>query len=72
MIGVHLGADLGAIAAINKDAGLIVQNRTKPGGPGETGQPGQTFIIGGHIFALMHICARNQEAVNLLFLQVFL
>ncbi len=61
---VDLFARLQRVAAIDDDAGLVPKHDRRPGRTGESGEPGKTLGILRHIFALMLVSARHDEAVE--------
>ncbi len=54
-VAVDLLTDLNGVTTINKHGGLVGKHHRRPGRPGKTGQPCQTFGTGRNIFALMFI-----------------
>lgn len=61
---IDLVPDLQFVPPIGKDRGTVEQDDSQAGRAGEAGQPGQAFIAGGDVFALMRIGARNQEGIE--------
>ena len=63
-LGVDLLRRLQGVAAIDEQRGAVGEHDGKPGGAGEARQPGETLAGGRHVFALMLVRARNDEAVE--------
>ena len=62
--GVRLLAHLQRVAAVDEDRGLVGQHDSRTRGAGEGGEPGEPLGALGHIFALMLVGARHEEAVE--------
>ncbi len=67
---VGLLADLQRVAAVDEHRGLADQRDRRAGRAGEGGEPGEALVALGHIFALMRIGARHEEAVETAALQL--
>ena len=63
-LGVGLLAHLQRVAAVDEDRGLVGQHDRRTRRAGERGQPGKPLGALGHIFALMLVGARHEEAVE--------
>ena len=59
---VDLLAHLQCIASIDEQCGAIHQHDRDAGGAGKAGEPGQPLLRGRHVFVLMPIGARHDEA----------
>ena len=57
-------AHLHLIAAIDEQDGAVGQHERDPGRAGEAGQPGEPLGAGRHVFVLVAIGARHDEAVE--------
>ena len=58
---VGLGLHLLRIAAVDEQGGCVLEHHGEPGGARESGQPSQPLGVGGHIFVLVLVRARNDE-----------
>ena len=66
---VDLIAHLQHVAAVDEDHGAVGQHDRGAGRAGEAGEPGEPFLGGRHIFVLMAVGARHDEAVEAAALQ---
>ncbi len=64
-------ADLEGVAAVDEDRGLLWEDDGRAGGTLEAGQPGEALRVASDIFAHMLVGERDDEAVELLGLQLF-
>ena len=62
--GIGLRRRLQRIAAVDEERGALGQHDRQPGRAGEAGQPGEPLAAGRHVFALMLVGARHDEAVE--------
>ena len=62
--GVDLLAHLHLIAAVDEDHGAVGEHDGEAGRAGEAGEPGQPLGAGRHIFVLIAVGARHDEAVE--------
>ena len=67
---VHLLADLQRVAAVDEDRRLVGEHDGRAGRAGEAGQPGEPLGRFRHIFALVLVGARHDEAVERQLLQL--
>jgi hypothetical protein len=63
-VGVDLVAHLQHIASVDEDHGAIGEHDRGSGRTGETGQPCQPRVGRRHVFALMPVGARHDEAIE--------
>ncbi|OIQ67581.1 hypothetical protein GALL_508390 [mine drainage metagenome] len=61
---IDLAFHLRSIASVDENPGDMGQCDAEPRRAGKAGQPLQTFVVRGDIFALMHIGARDQKAAK--------
>ena len=59
---VDLGLRRERVAAIDEQRGLVGEHHRRPGGAGEAGQPGQPLLGGRHVFVLVPVGARQDQA----------
>ena len=69
--GIGLRRRLQRVAAVDKEGGALGQYDRQPGRAGEAGQPGETLAASRHVFALMLVGARHDEAVERARCQLF-
>ena len=58
---VRLALHLLRVSAVNKQRRRVLQDHREPGRAGESGQPSQPLGVGGHVFVLVLIRARDDE-----------
>ncbi len=63
-LAVDLLGDLHLIAAVDENHGAIGQHDRQARGAGEAGQPGEPLGAGRHVFVLVLVGARHDEAVE--------
>ena len=61
---VDFFAHLHLITAVDEQHGAVGQHDRDPGRAGEAGEPGQPLVVGRHVFVLVAIGARHDEAVE--------
>ena len=61
---IDLVSDLQCVAPVDEDRRLPPEHDRQARRAGEAGQPGQALGMGRHIFALMRVGARDDEALN--------
>ncbi len=61
---VHFLARLHGVAAIDEEDGTVGQHDGGAGRAGETGEPGEPLGAGRHIFVLIAVRARHDEAIE--------
>ena len=64
VIGGDLVADLKGVAPVDEDPGLVRQDGGKARRAREPGEPGQAFVPGRDVFALMRIRTGDEEGVD--------
>ena len=62
--GVDLIPDRQRIAPVDEDRGATLQHDGEAGRAGKAGQPGEALLGRGHIFVLVAVGARHDEAVE--------
>src|SRR5690606_7429448 len=62
--GIRLLFGLQRVASVDEEGSPLLENRCKPGGAAEAGQPKQALGGGRYILPLMLICTRHQEAID--------
>ena len=62
--GVGLLAHLQRVAAVHENGRLVLQHHRGTGRAGERRQPGQPFVAGRHVFALVLVGMRHHETVE--------
>ena len=62
--GVDLIAHLQQIASVDEDHRAVAEHDRGAGRAGETGEPGEALVGRRHVFVLMAVGARNDEAVE--------
>jgi len=67
--GVDLAAHLQRVAPVDEDERAVAQHQCHAGRAGEAGEPPQPLGARRHIFALMLVGARHQEAVEPVFVE---
>ena len=63
-VGIDLAAHRQRVAAVDEDRGRVGQHDGEAGRAAEAGQPGQALRAARHVFALMLVGARHDEAVE--------
>ena len=58
---VRLALHLLRISAVDEQRGRVLQDQCEPSRTGKSGQPSQPLGVGGHVFVLVLIRARNDE-----------
>ncbi len=61
-LGVHLIAGLQCVAPVDEEHRAVLQHHSEPRGARETREPGEPFRARRHIFALMLVRPRHEEA----------
>src|ERR1700691_3465723 len=61
---IRLGARLERIAAVDKERGLVGQNRGHAGRAGEAGEPGEPLRPRWDVFALMLVGPRHETSLH--------
>src|SRR5690348_15472381 len=62
--GVDLGGRLQSVPPIDKQRCPVAQHNRETRRPGEASQPGEALTAGRHVFSLMFVGARHDEAVE--------
>ncbi len=63
-LAVDLLRGLQRVAAVDEHRGALAQHDREPGRAGEAGEPGEALAARRHVFALMLVGARHDEAVD--------
>src|SRR5208282_2933708 len=59
---VRLGSHLRRVSAVDEQRRSILQHHREPGRAGKTRQPSEALSVGRHVFVLMLVRTRNDEA----------